>query len=100
MADRLKMVDYIAPGGPTAEQKAEIRAAADAGHEPSRLLLRALDGEREPWDAYVNQRLAGIAAEDQGAQNTAVDGTPDIATGPTCTGVAGEASAPSDTDPV
>lgn len=89
-----------ATGGPTVEQSAEIRTAASAGHEPSRLLLRALGGEREPWDAYVNQRLAEIETEDQGAQNTAVDGTPDIATGPTCTGVAGEASAPSDTDPV
>lgn len=41
-----------------------------------------------------------LGKSNYGAQNTAVDGTPDIATGPTCTGVAGEASAPSDTDPV
>jgi len=87
-------------GGPTAEQEAEIRRAATDGHEPSRLFLLASSGDSGPWDDYVRRRLAEIGAEGQGAQNTAVDGVPDIGTGPTCTGVAGEASAPRDTDPV
>ena len=55
------------------------------------------------WDAQMQQRQFENEWKRlwrQGAQNTEVDGTPFMATGPCCTGVAGVASAPSETDPV
>ena len=50
--------------------------------------------------ATEGDEAAALFLANYGAQNTEMDGVPDIGTGPTCTGVAGEASAPRDTDPV
>lgn len=62
---------------------------------PDHAVLAALRKAAEEGDEAAALYLANY-----GAQNTEVDGTPFMATGPCCTGVAGVASAPSETDPV